>query len=194
VLYSDGQPSNLLKPVCSKCLKPVSATHRNTSNLFTYLRRKHPLLYAQVNDKRNCQKPSGSKAKPSRSKDQPAIEHAFTQSQKYNRKSKKWEQLTSVVTRCVAKDMLPMAIVKKPGFKRMLGTFDPRYQLPSWRNISQYRHCTTILRLQSLPCYKMQVISAVRRTSGSNVNMQPYFSYTVHFISDWRLQSKCLQT
>ena len=36
---SDGQPSNLSKPVCTKCLTAVSAMHGNTSNLFTHLHR-----------------------------------------------------------------------------------------------------------------------------------------------------------
>ena len=65
------------------------------------------------------------------------IVHAFSQSQKYNRKSKKWQKLTNVMTRCITKDMLPMAIVEKSGFKKMLETFDPRYQLPSRKYVSQ---------------------------------------------------------
>jgi len=181
---SDGQPSNLSKPVCSKCLKPVSATHGNTSNLFTHLRHKHPLLHAQ---KRSHQKPSGGKAKPSRSEDQPTIEHAFTQSQNYNRKSKKWQQLTNVVTKCIAKDMLPMAIVEKPGFKRTLETFDPRYQLPSRKYISQ-------VTIPSLPCYKVQVISAVRLTFGqvSTCNLTLVILFTLLVTGNFR--ASVLQT
>ena len=33
---SDRQPSNLLKPVCTKCLTAVSATYGNTSNLCSF--------------------------------------------------------------------------------------------------------------------------------------------------------------
>ena len=50
---NDGRLSNTNKPICCKCLEPVAANHGNTSKLFNHLRRKHPLIYAQVHDKRN---------------------------------------------------------------------------------------------------------------------------------------------
>ena len=33
--------------------------------------------------------------------------------------------------------MLPISIVEKPGFKQMLESFDPRYQLPSRKHFSK---------------------------------------------------------
>ena len=196
---SDGQPSNLSKLVCTKCLTAVSAMHGNTSNLFTHLRRKHPLLFAQVCNKRSRKKSGTTKrtAEPSGSEDQPTIVHAFSQNQKYERKSKKWQKLTNVVSRCIAKDMLPMAIVEKPGFKNMSETFDPRYQLPSRKYISQEAIPSLYNSTQASVTSMLQSASHFCSTTDlrSSVNMQPYLSYTVHFISeDWRLQSKCLQT
>ena len=108
-------------------MEPVAASYGNTSNLFNHLRRKHPLVYAQVYNKKKCKK----KVSSSKGSRQQSIKHTFSLSQKYERNGKKWQQLTNKVTRCIAKDMLPISIVEKPGFKQMLESFDPRYQLPS---------------------------------------------------------------
>ena len=69
-----------------------------------------------------------AKAPPSQQK---SITEALVSSQPYDRKSKKWMELTNSVTFCIAKDMLPMYSVEKPGFRRMLTTFDKRYEPPS---------------------------------------------------------------
>ena len=103
---SNGHPSNTNKPICYKCMEPVAARYGNTSNCFNHLRCKHPLVYAQVYDKKKCRK----KASSSKGSGQQSIEHAFSLSQKYDRKRKKWQQLTNKVTRCIAKVMLPISI------------------------------------------------------------------------------------
>ena len=71
---SDGRPSNTNKPICYKCMEPVAASYGNTSNLFNHLRRKHPLVYAQVYDKKKCKK----KAPSLKGSGQQSIEHAFS--------------------------------------------------------------------------------------------------------------------
>ena len=54
--YNDGCPSNANKLICSKCLEPVAASYGNASNLFNYLGCKHPLVYAQVHDKKKSKR------------------------------------------------------------------------------------------------------------------------------------------
>ena len=46
-------------------------------------------------------------------------------------------ELTNSVTYCIAKDMLPMYSVEKPGFQRILAEFDKRYEPPSHKYISK---------------------------------------------------------
>ena len=50
---------------------------------------------------------------------------------KYGRTGKQWQKLTKAVTYAIAKDMMPLCSVERPGFKRMLSTCDNRYELPS---------------------------------------------------------------
>jgi len=117
-------------------LEPVIASYGNTSNLLNHLCCKHPLVYTQVHDKKKGKK-KNSKVSSLKVNDQQTIEYTFSLGQKYEQKGKKWQQLTKKVTRCIAKDMLPISIVEKPGFKQMLETFDPRYQLPSRKHFSK---------------------------------------------------------
>lgn len=48
-----------------------------------------------------------------------------------NMKGKRWRELTDSFTYFIAKEMLPMNAVEKPGFKKMLARFDSRYEVPS---------------------------------------------------------------
>ena len=90
---------------------------------------------------------------------------------------------------CIAKDILPMAIVEKPGSK-MLEPFDPRYQLPLCKYISQETMPSLCNSSQASVTSMLQGASNFCSTSQVSI-----CSPTFHFISeDWRLQSKCLQT
>ena len=93
---NDGRLSNTNKPISCKCLEPVTANYGNTSNLFNHLRCKHPLIYAQVHDKKKSKR--SKKESYSKGADQQSIEHAFSLAHKYDRKGKKWQQLTNKVT------------------------------------------------------------------------------------------------
>ena len=93
--------------------------------------------------------------------------------------------------------MLPISIVEKPGFKLMLESFDPRYQLPSRKYFLKITIPALFNSTQSALVSTLQEVEYFSSTSDlwSSVCMHPYLSYTVHFISkDWKLQSKCLQT
>ena len=90
-----------------------------------------------------------------------------------------------------------MYTVEKSGFRKMLKTFDAKYQLPSRKYFSE----TAIPSLYSSVREKvMEELSSVEYFSGttdhwSSVGLKPYISYTIHYIDDqWQLQSKCLQT
>ena len=99
----------------------------NTSNLISHFHLKHPTVYVQSNF---ITKPSSSKA-DSHQKDQVSIVTSLSQSQPYDRKSKKQNSLTKVVTYCIVKYGLPLYTVEKEGFKTMLYKFDPCYEFPN---------------------------------------------------------------
>ncbi|CAM4568501.1 unnamed protein product [Leuciscus chuanchicus] len=52
-------------------------------------------------------------------------------------KSDKWCTITKAVSYHIAKDMVPVATVEQVGFKKLLKTMDPRYELPSHNYFAQ---------------------------------------------------------
>ena len=128
---------------------------------------------------------------------QPTLVQAIANSQRYERKGKKWKELTDAITYFIAKDALPIYTVEKPRFKQLLSSLDPRYEVPS-------RSCFSMTALPTLNAStrdkEKQELSEVQHFSATtdlwfSIRMQPYISYTIHFIHDeWKLQNRCLQT
>ena len=128
------------------CQCKIAAKSGNASNLISHLRRKHPSIYAQTSF------PFQDKAKPAKAKAtrQISITTSFAQGVPYDRKSKKWNKLTKEVTYCIVKDGLPLRIVEKDGFKRMLKKFDPRYELDNYKIISRYLNSNIVILMSSV--------------------------------------------
>lgn len=104
--------------------------------------------------------------------------------------------ITDAVAMYIAKDMVPIYNVEKPGFIHLLKVLDPRYVLPSRKYFSDVAlpqlynstHQRIAAELDGVLFY-----SATTDLWSSRV-MQPYLSLTLHFINDdWTLRSVCLQ-
>ena len=180
--------------VCRSCRKTVSAKHGNTSNLLAHLRIHHSNLHAEVTA---TMKGGKQRVEPGKHQNQQTLTQVVEVAQSYERTGNKWKELTESVAFFKARDGQPMYTVEKSGFRKMLKTFDAKYQLPSRKYFSE----TAIPRLYSSVREKViEELSSVEYFSGttdlwSSVGLKPYISYTIHFIDDqWQLQSKCLQT
>ena len=180
------------KPVCNHCNKGVAAKGGNTTNLFTHLRDNHPSVYAIV----ASALPTKSSTKEKQR--QPTIAESITMSNKYSAASSQAINLDNAVAYCIAKDMLPLQIVDKPGFRHMLSKLNPRYNLPSRRHFSDI----SIPRLYSQirdsvvrPKLEQSVYFSATTDLWTSANNIPYLTFTVHFIDcHWSLCSFCLET
>ena len=96
----------------------------------------------------------------------------------------------------LAKDMVPIYTVEKHGFKWLISTLDKQYELPSRKYFTK----TAIPALYNTTRDRVAAeINNVKYFSAttdlwSSEGMKPYLSCTIHFISNWNLQSRCLQT
>ena len=107
--------------------------------------------------------------------------------------------LDKAVAFCIAKDMLPLQLVDKPGFCHMVTKLNPHYNLPY--NLPSRRHFTDV----SIPHLYSHVKTSVVKpkldaapyfsettdlwTSVSNL---PFITFTVHLIDEkWELCSFC---
>ena len=132
-LGTDGKPVDDGSAICRSCRKQVLAKHGNTSNLLAHLRTSHPALHSKAKAAMDAKgKQPARKATPApTTSSQLTLQESITMAQAYERKGAKWKELTDAVTYFIAKDSLPVYTVEKSGLKRLMKTFDARYQLPS---------------------------------------------------------------
>ena len=110
----DGKPIDDGNVVCRTCRRRVMARHSNTSNLLSHLRTNHAKIHADVKAAMSAKGPARRTVVDVR---QSTLAEAVANSQRYERKGKKWKELTDAITYFIAKDALPIYTVEKPGFK-----------------------------------------------------------------------------
>ena len=198
-LGADGKPVDDGSAVCRSCRKRVLAKHGNTSNLLAHLRTNHPAVHSQAKAAMDAKgKLPARKATPVPStSSQLTLQKSMTIAQSYERKGAKWKELTDTVTYFIAKDSLPIYTVEKSGFKRLLRTFDARYELPSRSYFSRTAIPALYESVRERVKQDLDKVFFFSATTDlwSSIGMRPYLSYTVHYITDdWKLENRCLQT
>ena len=131
-ISSNGDIVDKDRAICRTCYRKVSSKNGNTSNLLAHLRTSHSKLYSEAKasmGSSSCSSPSTTSEK--RPANQPSLPESFERVQKYERKGKRWKELTNAVTYFLAKDCQALYTVEKPGFRKFLDTFDSRYEIPS---------------------------------------------------------------
>jgi len=128
---------------------------------------------------------------------QQSIQSCFAAIAPYEKKSKRSKNITSVITYCLAKDMMPLSTVEKDGFRKLTKVLDPRYEFPGRKYFSQtalpqlYDECRRKLEIH----LKDVKYFATTTDLWSSRTSEPYMSLTINFIDEeWALHSKCLQT
>ena len=151
-------------------------------------------------------KEAGEKqSRPTDSRHQPTLSSVISATQLYERSGKRWAELTDSITNWIVQDGLPIYVVEKNGFKKMMAAFDKRYEVPSRNYFS--RTGIPALYETTRETVSKEVLSAeyfsATTDMWSSVGMKPYLSFTVHFdlsftvhfvVCDWKLHSRCLQT
>ena len=196
----EGRPKDDSKPVCKLCLdkgttRVVATKGANTSNLLSHLKTTHPSVYVQVKPAASNGPSTSSLAK--RTGGQQSLAASFSKGTLYARGSKKWQTLTTAVTHCIAKEMMPLSVIDKSAFREMLKAFDPQYEPPSRKYLSGTAIPAMYEQTRSSVATEVQGAAYFSATTDlwSSSASQPYLSYTLHFINgDWKLCTKCLQT
>ena len=150
--------------------------------------------------KRHLPTPAGNdRAKTQQPLQQSSLEATWDKTKLYSSSSHEYKDLTKSVTYCLAKDMLPVSTVDKPGFKAMLQKFNPRYQLPN------HNHFTKVsipeLVAETKGYIEKEIVNGEVEYFSATTDLwtsaagDPYITYTCHFIDQqWELKSYCLQT
>lgn len=180
-----GEPVNLDEAICRLCGKAISVKKANTSNLQSHLRTSHPATYTQLM--------SSERKRPA---SQLGIAEAFSKMAKYKRESDEWKTLTRNVATFLVVENAPLRTVEKPAFREMLESFDKQYELPSRKYFSNTVIPQLFNETKEKIIAELHDLNFFSATTDmwSSVNMTPFMSLTVHFIKNWELKSRCLQT
>ena len=88
-------------------------------NLLHHLQEHHPDAYSEI-------VPSSSKVSKPKQK-QPTLQQVINKGKKYNTKSTHAYELNKAVAYYLAKDVQPLYVVERPGFKKLVAKLDPKY-------------------------------------------------------------------
>ncbi len=80
-----------------------------------------------MNESQPSTSSSSSRKRPC---DQLTLAELINRVQKYERKAKKWKELTDAVMFCLAKNCLPLYTVEKPGFGKLVDMLNSHYEKP----------------------------------------------------------------
>ncbi|ROL45338.1 Zinc finger BED domain-containing protein 1 [Anabarilius grahami] len=105
------------------------------------------------------------------------------------------EQTTALITKMIAKDMLPISFVEGEGFRNLMEFVDPEFTVPSRKTITArleklFDDNVRELRSQLTSVEKM----APTTDSWTALTTESYITVTCHYIVDWEIRSAVLQT
>lgn len=181
--------------ICRTCKSLVKRTTGNTTNLRSHLEHHHKDLFQEflnkLNDSQAPKKASGKKVT------QTSVQQSFASVTPYEKTSKRYKEITEAITYCLAKDMMPMRTVEKPGFVHLVNKLDRRYEIPSRKYFSQEAIPNLYNTLTSEVKSELSQVKYFASTTDlwSSRTTEPYMSFTVHFITeDFEMKARCLET
>ena len=184
-------------PLCRTCGKKISAKGGNTTNLLAHLRDNHPILYVQAERKVVRKKPVHDSSEEEQQQVQLTLAETLERSKMFSPDSSAAREINHAVTYFIAKEMQPLSIVDKPGFRHMVRKLNPRYQMPSRKHFTEYEIPRMYNQVKSTFQGRIKLVNYFSATtdlwtSAANI---PFMSFTIHFIdSAWNLKSYCLGT
>ena len=91
--------------------------NENMSNLLSHLWANHAIIHTQIKENTKKGHQTGTASSLAY---QPTLSESVEMSQEYDKKGKRWMELTEAVTYYIVKDGLPVYTGEKPGFKKII--------------------------------------------------------------------------
>ena len=164
--------------ICKNCLAKVKYTG-NTTKMHSHLVRHHPELAAE---ERNA------------SVSQPTINTAFKA--KLPSGSPRAASITKSIACFICKDLRPYSVVENEGFRRMLNTLEPRYDIPCRKYFTEKAIPALYTETKAHVENALQSAERVALTCDAWTSRatESFVTFTVHFLLEWELRSYVLQT
>ena len=185
-------------PKCRLCQLEIAAKDRNTSNLYSHLKNKHSEEYDIVQKVAANTSRKRQSNKAQQPLQQSSLDAIWDKTNYKLYSSHKYKDHTKLVTNCLAKDMLPISTVDKPGFKAMLWKFNPRCQLPNHNPFTKVSIPELVAETKGY--IEKEIVDGEVEYFSATTDLwtsaagDPYITFTCHFIDQhWELKSYCLQ-
>ncbi|XP_028434908.1 zinc finger BED domain-containing protein 1-like [Perca flavescens] len=127
-----------------------------------------------------------------------SLASSISRSTPYDKNSQKQKEITCAVTHHIAKDMSPVNVVEKPGFRKLINTLDPRYNLPGRKYFAEKALPELYIKVREELASQLVNVTLCDFSTTADIwssrTCEPYLSFTVHYIDNLELKSKCLQT
>ncbi|XP_067951337.1 E3 SUMO-protein ligase ZBED1-like [Watersipora subatra] len=178
---------------CDDCGLKIKRSDCNTTNLFAHLKNHHPLKYDQVKKRPPGKSTYVDKQAPQQTK----LQEVWDKKRQYAPEDKAQARITNAITRCLAKDSMPLYTVEKQGFKDLIECLDPRFKMPSRKLFSDKLIPSLYSETKTGVCNQLANITHFSLTTDgwSSIGLTPYLSLTVHYVSpEWDLVTKNLNT
>ncbi|XP_046545980.1 zinc finger BED domain-containing protein 4-like [Haliotis rubra] len=163
----------------------------------THLRRHHPDIDCNDYGQSKCSKPLNISDDKKRTSlpGQLRLSEAFKT--KLSSRSTRAQAITNGIATFIAMDMRPYSLVENIGFKYLIHTLEPRYEIPS------RTHYTNYVIPEMYKKVKSSVMESIARASSMAVttdgwtsrSTESYITITAHYVNeDWQLENPVLQT
>lgn len=179
---------------CLICKDVLKYSGGSTSNLLKHIRARHPLEYAELKEE-NENETIAKASKPSTS--QPTLIQTVTSTQPYKKDSKAKKEIDELIIEWIVKDMMPLSAVESKTFKKLIHRLDPKYELPSRREVGRTLLPDLYNREVERVRKELEKANHVALTTDLWTSRQTkgYITVTAHFISpEWVLKSAVLDT
>ncbi|XP_019733293.1 zinc finger BED domain-containing protein 1-like isoform X1 [Hippocampus comes] len=185
--------------ICKTCRRQIATSDSNTSNLFYHLKTRHEELYIEsVRLRESINGTSQPQSNGTKKTDQRARKESLTKFIPYDEQSRRHREITDAICDfIISEDTAFACTVEKKGFRALIKTLDPRYNMPDRKHFSDvqlprlYKECRAKVT-EELRNVEYFALTTALWTCGVT---RPYMTLTVHFINnDWLLTSRCLQT
>lgn len=186
--------------ICKDSLKYCG----NTSNMTKHIRTRHPIEFAQMqedttpvaashmSDPESERLPGTSTATL-----QPTLMQTIDRTQSYRNDSIKKNQLDLLLVKMVAKDLQPLSITEDKGFKDFVQGLNPRYKLPSRRELTRTLLPNMYEQEVARISKELENVEDIALTTDiwTSRQTQGFITVTAHFISsDYNVKSAVLET
>lgn len=175
---------------CKYCPKELK-TCSNTTNLKQHMERKHSaVLQADEVTMVQCSSTEGVTLSSTPKRAKTSIGAAFLKISAYATNGDKNKQITQTIAEMICRDSLPYSIVEGTGFKKLMKTVAPLYQVPCRKTITdlidtKYEEKKTLIK-QKLKCIKNVCLTI---DEWKDMQLRSFLGVTVHFIENFEIKS-----